>query len=187
MGYRDFLAELLEPLGIYDLTSGAGAAELELIGEKLDEIFSELAELEEEILPLTAGDYGLLSYESLFPYRTVFTSSEDRRRAVMALMRIRNGCFTPETIAATIAGCGVNAQVRESEKAMTVEVSFPDNWGIPEGIEALKERVESILPCHLAIEYVYLYSDWGRIMEAAGTWQQIEALCPTWKELEILR
>lgn len=187
LGYRDYLAELLQPLGIYDLENGVGAAELEAVGEKMDEVFSELELLERELLPVTAESYGLLSYEGLFPYRAAYITSEDRNRAVMALMRIRNGCFTVEQLGDTLKGCGINAIAEESDKALTVEVSFPDNWGIPEGIDELKERVESILPCHLAVEYVYLYAKWQEIMEIAGTWAEIEALCSSWKELEILR
>lgn len=187
LGYRDYLAELLRPLGLYDLENGVGAAELEVVGEKMDEVFSELELLERELLPVTAESYGILSYEELFPYRAAYITDEDRRRAVMALMRIRKGCFTLERLGDTLKGCGINAVAKESEKPLTVEVSFPDNWGIPDGIDELKERVESILPCHLAVEYVYLYADWQGIMELAGTWAELEAKCGSWKELEILR
>lgn len=85
MGYRDYLAGLLQPLGIYDLESGVGAAELEAVGEKMDEVFSELELLERELLPVTAESYGLLSYEGLFPYRAAYITSEDRYRAVRSV------------------------------------------------------------------------------------------------------
>lgn len=187
MGYRDYLAELLEPLGLYDLSEGAGAAELELVGDELDRIFLMLEQLEAEMTPLTASEYGLLSYEDLFPYKPSFITHEDRRRAVMALMRVRNGCFTIENLNNTVSGCGINTLVKESSKPMTLEVSFPDNWGIPEEMAELRKRIESILPCHLAVEYVYRYSCWELIMAVADTWGDVEASCENWKELEILR
>lgn len=185
LGYFNYFKELLAPLGIYDLESGAGKSELELIGCELDRIYDALEEFGREAVPLTAESYGLLNYEELFPYMPSYITTQDRQRAATALLRIRNGCFTASALCDTLRGCGINAVVAESEKHMTVVVSFPDNRGIPDGIDALKQRIEQILPCHLDIEYHYNYSVWNELMKLLPDWKALEAKCPTWRELEI--
>lgn len=187
MGYYDYLKGLLEPLGIYDLESFAGAAELKSIGTQLDEVFAALEEFGREVIPLTASGYGLEDIEALFPYRPSFLTMEDRRRAVVALLRIRNGYFTVDALCDTLSGCGINAVVTESETPMCVEVAFPDNLGIPDGIDKLKQRIEQILPCHLEVSYRYIYSAWGDIMAVISSWKSLQELCASWKSLEIFR
>lgn len=186
MGYYDYLRALLEPLGAYDLLEGAGAAELRLLGDELDGVFQSLEELGRELLPLTASAYGLEIYEKLLRTPPAYITEEDRRRAVTALLRIRNGCFTQKMLSDNLAGCGINAEVSESGEPMTIQVSFPDNMGIPEGMDSLRERIESILPCHLAIKYAFNYSSWERIMARLPTWGDMERSCGSWRELEIL-
>lgn len=184
MGYFNYLKRLLEPTGLYDLVSGVGAAELEVIGGELDEVFEELEELVREALPLTAVGYGISFYERLLPYRPSYITEKDAQRALTALLRIRGGCFTQALLQSTLSGCGLTAEVTESERAQTVYVSFPQNRGIPEDFEKLKRKAEEILPFHLAVEYKFIYALWRELMEAFRTWGSIEARGLCWKELE---
>lgn len=183
--YYDYLKQLLEPLRLYDLENGAGAEELKVIGSQLDEIFEELEELYAEALPATAQSFGLRKYEKLLPYRPAYLTTQDAQRALMALMRIRGGCFTIGMLQDTLSGCGLNAIVAEGREPLTAIVSFPDNRGIPEGFEKLKFRVEEIMPCHLAVKYAFVYTLWRELMEKLSDWQVVENSVNTWRELEI--
>lgn len=185
MGYYDYLRGLLEPLGIYDLDEGAGAVELGVIGAELDGIFDRLEEFGDEVIPLTASGYGLANFEALFPYRPSYITMEDRRRAVTALLRIRNGYFTVAALCDTLGGCGIKAVVSECETPMTVEVTFPDNRGIPDDNDRLKQKIEQILPCHLAVNYRYIYAAWSDIIAGISSWKSLQELCGSWKMLEI--
>ena len=185
MGYFDYLKIMLEPLGLYDLESGIGARELFAAGLELDAVFEELEELCREAVLATAQGYGLKSYETILPYRPSYITIEDAQRAIMALLRIRGGCFTLETLQNTVSGCGISARVSESLSPMTAGVSFPENRGIPEGFERLKKRIEEIMPCHLAIEYTFIYTPWRELMEKLPDWRSIENEAPTWKAFEI--
>ncbi|NCC67988.1 MAG: DUF2313 domain-containing protein [Clostridia bacterium] len=184
--YPDCLKQLLEPLGIYDLESGAGAAELEIIGGELNKIFDFFETLICEILPATASGYGLEAYETLLPYRPAYLTTADRRRAVEALLRIRDGCFSRALLQETISGCGLTAEIAEADQASTLIIRFPQNRGIPDNIEQLKSRITQIVPCHLAVEYYYIYSSWQEIMALAETWAEAQTLCECWKKLEIV-
>ena len=185
MGYFEYLKELLRPTGLYDMESGAGAAELEVIGEKLDEVFAALEELKGECLPITAEGYGIELYEKLLPYRPAYITAKDAQRALTALLRIRGGCFTPAALQSTLSGCGLTAVVREGDEAQTAIVSFPQNRGVPEGFEKLKRRVEEIMPCHLKVEYEFIYACWRELMAAFDCWGGIEERGLSWKEMEI--
>lgn len=184
--YLRCLKQILEPLGIYDLENGAGAVELEVIGKQMDEIFDEMETLAAEVILLTASGFGLEKYEAALPYRPSYLTVSDRRRAVMALLRIRNGCFTQEFLQDTISGCGIEAGIEESNKAQTVQISFPQFRGIPHNFELLKDRIEQIVPCHLSVDYYFIYSTWQELMAIMSDWASTEADCHSWYEIEIL-
>lgn len=185
LAYVDYLKQLLEPTGIYDLDSGIGACELAVIGAQLDEIFSELELLGREAILASAEDLGLRKYEELLPYRPAYITMQDARRAVMALLRIREGCFTLDALNDTLGGCGIDAAISEGETAQTAVVKFPSNRGIPEGFEGLKKRIEQIIPCHIAAQYIFLYTLWSEIMAKLPSWGALESKVKSWKELEI--
>lgn len=187
LGYYDYLKGLLEPLGLYELETGSGAAELKGIGARLDEILDSFEELGSEVLPLKADGYGLENFEALFPYKPSYITLDDRRRAVAALLRIRNGYFTVTALCDTLSGCGISAVAAECETPMTIVVTFPNNRGILEDFDKLKQRIEQILPCHLAIEYRFIFVTWEELMAGIPSWGVLENLCKTWRELEAFK
>lgn len=173
MRYGEELKKLLQPLGIYDL-GGASGAELEAVGGELDRVYGALVDAEREAMPLTAESEGLAAWEALLPFVPAYQTTDDRRRAIAALLRIDGRSFTVDAINDTLAGCGIRARAEETGKVMTVRITFPYNRGEPDGLAAIKARIAEILPCHLAAEYQFLYV----------TWEELEALFPTWEALE---
>ena len=185
LGYTDYLKEMLVPLCIYDLEEGIGAEEIGVIGKQLDDIFNALEALGWESVLAQAESYGLKNYEKLLPYTPVYSTTHDERQAVMALLRIRGGCFTLQMLQDTLSGCGIAASIGEYGTAMTVAVGFPENRGIPDGFDKLKIRIEDIIPCHLAVEYSFTYSTWQELMSKLQGWTAIEGKVHSWRELEI--
>jgi len=185
LGYTDYIKQMLAPLGIYDLETGVGAEELEVIGEELDKVFYALEEVWREAVLATAQSYGLKKYEEILPYRPAYITAEDERRAVMALLRIRGGCFTISVLQDTLSGCGITATVEEGSEKMSVVVKFPNNKGIPDSFEKLKARIEEILPCHLNVKYEFIYSAWQIIMDKLNNWAAVERNAKSWREFEI--
>lgn len=185
MGYDSYLKELLRPVCLYDLDDGPGSAELEALGAAMDALAAELLRLEAESIPATAEDEGLTRYEQILPYRPAAPNLTRRREAIMALLRIDDGSFTPDGLQDTIRGCGIAANVAESDTPQTVEVSFPGVRGEPANFAALKARVEEILPCHLDVVYVLVYMTWQDMEDYGLTWQMIETKQLTWAMLEL--
>ena len=183
MNYTEYLKDLLQPLGVYDLEDGAGAAEIESLGGVLDFADDMTIELEAESNPATAEGYGLEEYERMLAFGTVRNGIENRRSAVMGLLRIDDMSFTEDSLNSTLSGCGINAAVHETAEKYVVEVTFPDERGVPEDFESIRERLLKILPCHLDVRFVYVYPSWSDI-ELLGTWRQIEEAGYTWAVLE---
>ena len=143
-----------------------------------------LEECQREMSLVTAENFGLERVAGLLTDRPVAEEPEQLRAALAALLRIGGDSFTLAAINDNLRGCGINAQARETGKAGRVEICFPDVPGIPDGFEELREIIESILPAHLGVEYVYWYITWALMEQKFATWGEIEALGPTWEELE---
>ena len=186
MSHADYLRGLLQPLRVYELVGTANGGELEALGAALDGAGAALEEIQREMLVSTAEDWGLEAIESLLVRRPVAPNLNRRRQALAALLRIGGDSFTLAAINDNLKGCGINAVAAETGTAGQVTVSFPDVPGIPEGFEEMRAIIESILPAHLGIEYVYWYITWALMEERFDTWGDIEALSPTWEELEKL-
>jgi len=185
-GYSEYLKQLLYPLGVYQLEGSFNGAELESTGAALDKMQELLEEIHRQADLTTAGEEGLKRVESLFSRQPVTEDPERLRTALAALLRIGGDSFTLTAINDNLAGCGLNAVASEGEAAQTVEVRFPEVPGIPDGYEEMRKIIEDILPCHLAVEYVFWYVTWAMMEERFATWGDIEARNLTWEELEKL-
>lgn len=161
MSGAQYLRQLLAPLGVYDLEGPFQNGELEALGEALDQAEAALDELHRESCLATAQDWGLERTASLFRRRPIAATPKAMREALAALLRIGGDSFTLDAINDTISGCGVNARVRETGKAGTVEVSFPKVPGIPPGFDEIQKIVEDILPAHLLVQYHFWYLTWA--------------------------
>ena len=185
-GYGEYLRQLLRPLRIYEMEGTANGGELDAQGAALDEAADVLEEIQREMLVSTAQDRGLEAIEVLLARKPVTDQLEMRRAALAALLRIGGDSFTLAAINDNLKGCGVNAVASETGLPGRVEVSFPDVAGIPSNLEELRAIIESILPAHVEITYVYQYATWAILEQLFDTWDDIEQVHPTWKEKEVM-
>ena len=184
MSYAGYLKDLLRPMGVYRLEDSINAAELESIGAALDAVAEKLEEVHRQADLTVAGEAGLAKVERLFVRRPMTENPEQMRKAVAALLRIGGDSFTQKALNDTLTGCGLRVAVSETEVPQSVAVHFPDVAGIPEGFEQIRAAVEEILPCHLAVEYLFWYINWDLLERRFGSWESLEAQNLTWTELE---
>lgn len=181
MSYSDHLKKLLHPLGVYDLTAGSlSASELDALGHGLDEAEQALDESERESSLSTAVGEGLDLWESLFASAPVHFSTELRREAIAALLRIGGDSFTLDAINDTISGCGIRAIVQEKEEFGYVRVIFPDVAGIPDDFDRIRTIILDIIPCHLEVEFYFRYLTWAECHAHGYTWAIIHEREYTW-------
>jgi len=174
MGYADYLRALLHPLRVYDLRAESfSGAELEAIGAVMDDVAAERAYQREQALIPTATEEGLALWEQLMHYAPVSATEEDRRRALAALMAISWDGFTPEALSAAVLGCGVNCTITETGCCAPLELRFPDIYGRPQPWDRAKWIVESLLPAHLELIYLFRWISWQEVHEKRLTWGQV--------------
>ena len=182
MSYAHSMKTLLQPLGVYSLDESCLGAELECVGAAMDRLEEELERVQREMSLATAREDGLERMAQLFARRPAVREPEQLAGALAALARIGGDSFTCEAMNRTLAGCGLNAKVRETQQVNTVDVQFPDVAGIPEEFERIRVLVEEILPAHLQVRYLFWYQTWRQMEERAMTWRELQQL--RWDDLE---
>ena len=186
MGYAAYLKELLAPLGVYTFREGSiSGGEIESIGQALDTCADGLEEIEREMLVPTAKGRGLAKVESLFAKKPAAPTLELHRAAIEALLQINGDCFTKGAINRTLSGCGIVAEVQETEQPGNVRVIFPNTAGIPAEFDQIAGIILDIIPCHLETEFYFRYLTWSELEARFHSWQDIEAAQLTWEELEL--
>ena len=186
MGYSDYLRALLRPMDIYDLTpSSLSGAELEALGRGLDDLSQRLDYVERESALATAEGEGLDRMESLFARTPVRYTTQLRRQAIAALLRIGGGCVTLADINSTISGCGINALVQETGRFGYIRIIFPDVSGVPEGFDQIREIILDIVPCHLDVDFSFRYLTWAECEAFGCTWAAVEERAYTWRQFQL--
>lgn len=184
MSHESDLKDLLSPLGVYRLEGTVNGAELACWGRFLDEVQAGLEEVHRQADLTTAGGEGLAKLASLFALKPVAGQEEGLRAALAALLRVGGDSFTLSAVNDNLTGCGLNAVVSEGLESQTVAVRFPNVPGKPEGFEQMRAIIEEIIPCHLAIDYVFWYITWAEAEEKFAVWKDLEGQGLTWDELE---
>jgi hypothetical protein len=186
MGYGEYLRNFLRPLAIYDLSPGSlSGSELDAMGVGLDGISNQMDYVERESALATAEGEGLRRREALFARTPVHYSTELRRQAIAALLRIGGDCFTLTDINNTISGCGIRAVAQEKEQFGYIRVIFPDVVGIPEGFEQIREIILDIIPCHLDVEFYFRYLTWEECEALQYTWEIVHQRAYTWHQFQM--
>ncbi|MCI9036804.1 MAG: hypothetical protein HFF80_03485 [Oscillospiraceae bacterium] len=186
MGYSDHLRSLLRPLDIYNLSPGSlSNSELEALGRGLDGVSQRMDYAERESALSTAAGEGLDRLESLFARTPVHYSTELRRQAIAALLRIGGSCFTLTDINNTISGCGIKALAQEKDRFGYIRIIFPNVAGIPEGFEQIRDIILDIIPCHLDVEFYFRYLTWEECEGYRYSWDIIHQREYTWYGFEL--
>lgn len=180
------LKELLRPLGVYNLDDSFLGAELECVGKRLDELQAHLERIQREMCLTTAEGVGVDKIAALFSQRPVTDDVRQMTRSLAALARIGRDSFTLSAINNVLEGCGVNASVAEAVQPGTVAVRFPNVRGVPAEFERMRQIIETILPAHVLVQYLFWYVTWEELEAQMLTWQDVQEQEMTWQEFETL-
>lgn len=175
MGYAAFLRELLRPLGVYDLKERSfSGAELEALGREMDHLLAKAEEVHTESLPVTAKAAGLDMVQALFPLPVPTEELTQRRNALAGFLSVSGDSFTLQQLQRGLSACGTACTLRETGAPFTVEVRFPDCAGLPQNLEEKKRIIESLLPCHLQVEYIFSWRTWQEL--SPMTWEEVQGM-----------
>lgn len=155
MSYCEYLKNTLRPLGLYELDTGIGAAELDAEGAVLDGIDALLEDTRKNMLPADIDENGVERWAYLTGFHPRGGSIEAKRESLMGYMRMGEFESSEQWLNIVLNTCGILAEVSESETKETVTVTIFEHHLEDGEEERIKAAVEAILPCHLAVEYEY--------------------------------
>jgi len=184
MSAAQALKDLLAPLAVYRWEGSFQWAELLSVGAALDACQENLDQIQREMNLMSAEGEGLQNICSLLSSVPISPTPKQLREALAALLRIGDGSFTSPAVSDNVSGCGISAQVKETDTPGKVEISFPGTPGIPDDFLKLRPVIEEIVPCHLEIAYVFWYILWSRVEERLSSWRILEGYAFSWKDLE---
>ena len=183
--YEAYLRQLLEPLGVYNLSGDSiNGAELHALGAVLDQTGERLETVEREAVTATAEGEGLCRREALFARRPAAVTPEERRAAITALLQVDGDGLTASAINRAIQGCGIRARAEESG-AGRLRVVFPRVSGVPAEFEQIRKIILEILPCHLDVEFYFRYLTWAECEGAGYTWAAVDKAEYTWEGFQL--
>ena len=176
-GYADYLIRLLEPLRVYDLREQShSGAEVAVIGGQMDEIAAQgVGQLVQALIP-TATEQGLSLWEALLLCAPAATGLDARRQALAALLSISWDGFTPAALAMAVKGCGVHCTIEETGACAPLKLRFPGIYGRPQPWKRVRWILESLLPAHLELIYLFRWITWKETHEKSLTWGQVSGL-----------
>ena len=186
MSSADAMKELLRPLGVYKLEGSFLGAELDSLGQAMDELKDYLEQVQREMCLVTARDVGLERAAALFARRPVTQDTDQLARSLAALSRIGADGFTLRAVNDTVAGCGLNVIVSEGDAPGVVVVRFPEVAGIPDSFGQIRTIMEEILPAHVLVQYLFWYQTWEELNGRQLTWQDVHEEQMTWEAFETL-
>lgn len=184
MSFGQNLRDLLAPLGVYRWEGSFQWGELQSEGQALDGVAEALAEIQREMNLTTAQGEGLTGLQALFGLEPGARTPEEMRLALAALLRIGRDSFTLAAMNDTIRGCGIPAQVAETEDPLHLVVTFPGVGGVPAEFGRLQTILEAILPCHAWVEYAFSAMTWDSLESEFRDWNSLEGDKITWTDLE---
>lgn len=173
MSHTRYLKELLSPMGIYDVDGVFHGGELAAVGQALDQVMGRLDEIQKEMSLVTAEDWGLARVADTLSVSPVADTTRGYALAMAALLRIGGDSFTVDSIADTVKGCGILAEVTEQKPIGTLSVTFPNVAGVPVGFPKIKEIITGILPAQAEVIFDFWYQTWGMVGAVNTTWMDV--------------
>lgn len=183
----DGIYTLLEPLRLYRLRQGSLVdAELAAYAAGLELIEGRLEELRAQAFVQTAEGSGLARHESLvgLGVRTGM-SDADRRSLILYRLSTSPFDFDRRGMENSVRAAGLEADIIENfpEESLTVVT----RWLIDAfaDLDAVKARVNTMLPAHLGVEYDIGELTWDLFDLADPAWDGWDGMDFTWNEFDL--
>lgn len=149
---------------------------------QLDKIRLDIEDLRRQFFVDTAT-WGLAVYEKELQIETDLNKDiEERRSNIKAKFRGRGK--VDDKLIKSVVDSYTNGNVDVDFKDSTIIITFNDIKGRPSNISDVKTAIESIIPCHLVISYIYTYLTWQEFDKYNKTWKEWDSLNLTWYEFE---
>ena len=181
------IKERLSALRLYNL-SEESLISAELLAYDATFIVLEemLAEIGRDAFVQTAGDRALRRFVSLvgLPPRSDVSASS-RRELVIYRMSVARYDFTALRMLSSARAAGIEAEIIEDPPGERLRVNTIDLIDPALTNTLARERLESLLPAHLAWELIFGISTWNHFEALGLTWEEGDALSLPWDAIDM--
>ena len=135
---------------------------------------------------VSTATWGLDVYESELGILGVADKPiEERRQLILSKLR-GAGTVNANMIRAIVDSYVPNCKVDIIFESSTITIKFIDTKGIPANIGDCENSINEIIPCHLGLEFVYLFNTWKQLEDTKKTWAYYEGLNKTWEQVSTI-
>jgi hypothetical protein len=130
-----------------------------------------------------SATWGLARWEREFGIKPPASQPYDQRRAVIRSKLRGTGTVTARLIK-SVAEAYANGEVEVTEDygGYKVTVTFVSMLGVPRNLADLEQAIRGVLPAHLRIEYMFIYTTFGELEDYGNTFGALAGL--TFGQLE---
>ena len=158
--------------------NGALESEFSHLFADIEELLKELRiETSEKLLYLWERSVGLQENPPL--------SLAERRSRVLARLRQLDATTPARVKAVAESYARGEVELTEDFANYSVTVQFVNRYGKPENMEGLSKQLQSIMPAHIVVNFLYLYRTWDTVLHAGKAWEEIYDSGYVWEDLMI--
>ena len=134
---------------------------------------------------IETATYGLIYFESMLGLNTNLLLDIDIRRSLIKTKLRGIGVTTLTQIQNLCSSYGMSdVEITENFEQYSIIIKFTGFIGVPPNSDSLKAALLELIPCHLALEFKFVFNTWKDIEDINLTWTEAMSLGLTWEDLE---
>lgn len=185
MSTLNSIKQKLRPLGLYNLSDNSLInAELSAYSAVLDEIETQLEEIEKERFVATAEGYGLSMRERTFGTEKNDKTAQSRRNILLHRFSINPDDFNRSSIEKAMKNAGITGYLLESPGKNTVYINCLELDDPFADKNEIKSMIEEFIPAHLECKFDFRNLQWNVIDSKNNTFNTLDGKNLTWDEID---
>lgn len=159
---------------------------LQVEAAEFDTIRQNLIDVQFQRWTETVSGWGLAYWENLLNLHPAATDTDDVRRARIQAARRGVGPPTRSNIE-SLATIFQNGEIDliEDYAAFNVIIRFASALGIPSNLADFQNYIRSIVPAHLTLTYLFVYTTWQQWDAHNLLWSGTDALALSWTQHDV--
>lgn len=187
MSVLESLLSRLSPIKLYSLSEGGNTYnELSAFAVGLEILRDELSEMLSECFLSSAESYGLSRYERLWGGEREHLPTDKRREMLISRSSLNLNDFTPLGVSKIFDLLGVAGTINEFPAQQRLSLDLSGEALTKGEKNFIKSQAEALFPAHLDIDVVFAGLTWKEVDSRGNTFSQLETLCYTWQEIDIM-
>ena len=149
-----------------------------------NKLFLEITGLGEQSF-IDQATWSLNFWEKMFGIQSDISTNINDRRSMIKSKLSANGTTTTQMIKKICKDyVSQDVDIIENFGQCVIIIKFTGFIGVPPNSDSLKAALLELIPCHLALEFKFVFNTWKDIEDINLTWTEAMSLGLTWEDLE---